>query len=57
MKKSVQEIKELKKATANLKTVSNYAKAIKSSRATVYNMIEDKRVQSIEIDGVKFISL
>lgn len=57
MKHSLAEIKALKKATVNLKTVANYAKMKKCTRATVYNMIDDKRVQELEIDGVKFIVL
>lgn len=57
MKKTIEEIKKIKSATANLKTIANYAKIKKVTRATVYNMIDDKRVSSVEIDGVKFIVL
>lgn len=54
---NIERVKELKRVTKPLQTITNYAKKNKTTRQTVYNMIEDKRLDSILIDGVNFIIL
>lgn len=52
---TLEQIDGLKKLTKGLKTVTNYAKKRKVTRRTIYNMSYDKRLSTIEIDGVLFV--
>ena len=48
---------DLKQDITKLKTVTNYAKLIGKDRQRVYQMISDKKVKEVVIDGVKFIKV
>lgn len=50
-----EKIEALKKLTKGLKTATNYSRKKKVNRRTVYNMADDKRLDTIKIDGVLFI--
>lgn len=41
----------------NLVTFSNYGKKIGKSRQWVYELSKGGKIQTIEIDGVKFVQL
>lgn len=47
----------LKIDRTKLRTVSNYAKENAVTRQAVHNWIKDKKIKTIEIDGVTFVSL
>lgn len=47
----------LKVDKSKLKKVKNYAALKGVTVQQVYNWIKDKKVKTVEIDGVKFISL
>jgi hypothetical protein len=51
---NIQELKKLLKKV-KLKTATNYSKNKNMNRRTVYNMANDKRLNSVKIDGVLFI--
>jgi hypothetical protein len=45
----------MKVETENLKTVRNYAKKIKRNRSRVYQLVNEEKVDYVNIDGVTFI--
>ena len=47
----------LKIDRTKLRTPKTYAKMIGKTVQQVYNLMNDKKVQVVEIDGVKFIQL
>jgi len=47
----------LKVDRTKLLTVNSYAKRIDKTVQHVYNLIKDKKVKSVIIDGVKFIEV
>lgn len=47
----------MKVETENLKTVGNYAKKVKRNRSRIYQLINDKRIDVVTIDGVKFVKI
>ena len=49
--KTIDRIIDLK----NIVRLSSYAMHIGKSRMTIYNMIEDGRLEGIDIDGVQFV--
>ena len=48
---------ELKVDIRRLKTVENYAKDFGVSKPTVYKMIDDKKLNTVKIDGKTFVKL
>jgi len=40
-----------------LRRLTTYAKKIKKTRMTVFNMVKDGRLKSVNIDGVHFVLL
>lgn len=45
----------MKVETESLKTVRNYAKKIKRNRSRVYQLVNEDKVDYVNIDGVTFI--
>lgn len=43
--------------TKDLKTIANYAREKGVTVQTVYKWIEQNKVESVEVDGVKFIKI
>jgi predicted transcriptional regulator len=48
-------MEKLKIDHTKLVTVSNYAERIGKTRQTIHNMIKNKELKTIKIDGVLFI--
>lgn len=50
-------LEPLKIDRRKLKTIANYAADEKKDRKTIYNWIKEKKIKTVEIDGVTFIHL